>query len=158
MVGRHSGKDIVLYHYHSMLLCTGLPCYTIGQKTELSLGNVSYYVAKKNCHTNEIIVVHGHWMYAKTDLLYILYVYIFVWFTGSCIPIICACNMWYVGRTHYTEFFNNYIQYRQLNDKQFYQIKNSSIQCFASLSNLNATNNICHIVLPIILSVHLKIY
>ena len=157
MVGRHSGKDIVLYHHHSMLLCIGLPCYTIGQKTELSLGSVSYYVAKKNCHTNEIIVVRSHRMYAKTNLLYILYVCIFVWFTGSCIPIIWTCNKWYVGRTHSTEFFNHYIQYRQLNDKRFCHIKNSSLQCLASLSNLNAASNICRIILPIILSVRLKI-
>ena len=66
VVGRHSGRGIVLYHYyHSLLLLAGLPCYTIGQKTGLSLGNASYYVAKKNCHNNEITVVCDHWMYEK---------------------------------------------------------------------------------------------
>lgn len=57
MIGTHSGKETDSYYHHSFLLCTGLACYTIGQKTGLSLGPASYYVAKKNCHNNEITVV-----------------------------------------------------------------------------------------------------
>ena len=47
---------IFCFHW-SFLLQTGQACYTIGQKSGLSLGHTSYYVAMKHCHNNEITVV-----------------------------------------------------------------------------------------------------
>lgn len=111
MVGRHSGRGIVLYHYHyhSLLLYAGLPCYTIGQKTGLSLGNASYYVAKKNCHNNEITVVCNHISTIPIYYICIFYVCMFIVWLVYC-HYLC---LWQVTRSeqahyHITQNFGEF--------------------------------------------------